>query len=38
MVSDDDVLDDPHPLATGADDRRLYHVFTRTMTLRNRIP
>lgn len=38
MVSDEDVLDDPHPLATATDDLRLYHVFTRTITLRNRIP
>lgn len=37
MVSERDVLDDPHPLATDTDDRRLYHGFTRTLTLRNRI-
>lgn len=38
MVSEEDVLDDPHPLAEDNDDLRLYHVFNRTMTLRNRIP
>lgn len=38
MVSRDDVLDEPHPLATDNDDLRLYHVFSRTVTLRNRVP
>ncbi|WP_070990121.1 PilW family protein [Halofilum ochraceum] len=38
MVSRDDVLDEPHPLAANNDDLRLYHVFNRTVTLRNRMP
>lgn len=38
MISRDDVLDEPHPLADDDDDLRLYHVFNRTVTLRNRVP
>lgn len=38
MVSRDNVLDEPHPLADDDDDLRLYHVFNRTVTLRNRVP
>lgn len=38
MVSRDDVLEEPHPLADDDDDLRLYHVFSRTVTLRNRVP